>query len=90
MKEGTKKMRDGKCFRFILFNFFAFISSEIEFQAFACVYLMCRNDITKSSFINCSNSVDDAKWRKENGVYFSVCFPFYLMLACLFACREST
>lgn len=55
---------------------------EIQFTGFECVYLMCRNDITKSSFINCSNSVDDAKWRKANGVYFNLMFSV-LFDACL-------
>lgn len=57
-------------------------STKLNFGVLcASVYLMCLNDITKSSFMNCSNSVDDAKWRKGNDAYFNVCF--LLFDACL-------
>lgn len=72
-ERGGKKNRENwKQMFFSSFSFwFFFFWCKIEFWGFQeCVYLMCRNDITKSSFINCSNSVDDAKWQEENWCLF--------------------
>lgn len=71
---------------FLFFDVFLLLKwkkKSIEFfwdLIFWMSYLMCRNDITKSSFINCSNSVDDAKWWEKSGVWFFLCynFGFYL------------